>query len=116
MSPSLIRCLLAILALSDVCPAVASKDVAQLLGVKRPSVHRATEILREEALIEKEPYGGIRLTQKGEALAHTLEDQRDGLCILFSRRFGLSMEASARAAFALMGVLDAQDVALLLKA
>ena len=35
MTPALIRCLLAISALSEVCPSVASKDVAQLLGLKQ---------------------------------------------------------------------------------
>ena len=41
MSPSLIRCLLAVLALSEAYDSVLSKDVARLLGIKRPTVHRS---------------------------------------------------------------------------
>ena len=36
MTASLIRCLLAVLALSDTFERVASKDVAHLLGVRKP--------------------------------------------------------------------------------
>ena len=37
MTASQIRCLLAVLALSDQCERVASKDIAQLLGVRKPT-------------------------------------------------------------------------------
>ena len=62
MSISLIRCLLAVLALSESFDVVASKDVAQLLGVKRPTIHRSLEMLQQKGLIHKEPYGDIHLT------------------------------------------------------
>ncbi|MCI5550227.1 MAG: hypothetical protein MR418_03140 [Clostridiales bacterium] len=39
MTASLIRCLLAVLALSDTFERVASKDVAHLLGVRKPTIH-----------------------------------------------------------------------------
>lgn len=65
MSVSLIRCLLAVLALSELRDAVASKDVAQLLGVKRPTIHRTLQLLVEKGLIEKELYGDVFLTEKG---------------------------------------------------
>lgn len=48
MSISLIRCLLAVLALSESFDVVASKDVAQLLGVKRPTIHRSLEMLQQK--------------------------------------------------------------------
>ena len=51
MSVSLIRCLLAVLALSETCDAVASKDVAHLLGVKRPTIHRSLQLLVEKGMI-----------------------------------------------------------------
>ena len=38
MSVSLIRCLLAVLALSENCDAIASKNVARLLGVTKQSI------------------------------------------------------------------------------
>ena len=79
MSVSLIRCLLAVLALSETCDAVASKDVAHLLGVKRPTIHRSLQLLVEKGMIEKELYGDVFLTEKGRAMARTLETRRDDL-------------------------------------
>ena len=71
MSISLIRCLLAVLALSESFDVVASKDVAQLLGVKRPTIHRSLEMLQQKGLIHKEPYGDIHLTDDGMRMAPT---------------------------------------------
>ena len=53
MSSSLIRCLLAVYALSESFEVIASKDVAHLLGVKRPTIHRSLEVLQEKDLIHK---------------------------------------------------------------
>ena len=97
MSPSLIRCLLAVLALSEVYETILSKDVAYLLGVKRPTVHRALEVLNEKGLIQKAPYGDISLTDAGAKLAQTMERTRDDLILLFSDSYGLSPAESAKA-------------------
>ena len=69
MSYSLIRCLLAVLALSNAYDTVLSKNVAHLLDIKRPTVHHALEVLQEKGLIRKELYGDVRLTEEGRALA-----------------------------------------------
>ena len=50
MSAALIRCLLAVYALSENFEIIASKDVAQLLGVKRPTVHRSLQVLQERGM------------------------------------------------------------------
>ena len=109
MSISLIRCLLAVLALSESFDVVASKDVAQLLGVKRPTIHRSLEMLQQKGLIHKEPYGDIHLTDAGRDQAQRME--RDDLSLLFARRYGLPAEESVRAAFALMSALSADSLA-----
>ena len=75
MSVSLIRCLLAVLALSETCDAVASKDVARLLGVKRPTIHRTLQLLVEKGLIEKELYGDVFLTEKGRAVGEQIAER-----------------------------------------
>ncbi len=72
MTPSLIRCLLAVLALSENYPHVASKDVAHLLGVKKPTVHHTLETLRDRELIDKELYGDVHLTETGKHLTGTV--------------------------------------------
>ena len=53
------------LALSDAYDTVLSKNVAHLLGIKRPTVHHALEVLQEKGLIRKELYGDVRLTEEG---------------------------------------------------
>ena len=40
-------------------------DVAQLLGISKPSVNRAMNTLKEQGYIEHEHYGTIRLTKAG---------------------------------------------------
>ena len=110
MTPALIRCLLAISALSEVCPSVASKDVAQLLGLKRPTIHRALEAMRTKGLILKEPYGDIYLTETGVALAHRLEEQRDQLSILFVRKFSLAPDEATRASILLISELKEESL------
>ena len=89
-SYSLIRCLLAVLALSDAYDTVLSKNVAHLLGIKRPTVHHALEVLQEKGLIRKELYGDVRLTEEGRALAMELETQRDELSAVLQELFPLA--------------------------
>ena len=48
---------------------VRSTDVAKILGVSRPSVARAIQVLKENGYIEHESYGAIQLTEKGREKA-----------------------------------------------
>ena len=52
MTVSSMRCLLAVLALSEAFERVASRDVARLMGVRRPTVHNLLAALREKGLID----------------------------------------------------------------
>ena len=110
MSPSLIRCLLAVLALSDPYEKIFSKDVARLLGVKRPTVHRSLTVLQEKNLITKELYGDVHLTDAGRAPAQELETRRDDLTIHLTDAFGLSPEESVKAATVLMSELTPESL------
>ena len=110
MSPSLIRCLLAVLALSDAYEKIFSKDVARLLGVKRPTVHRSLTVIQEKNLITKELYGDVHLTDAGRALAQELETRRDDLTIHLTDAFGLSPEESVKAATVLMSELTPESL------
>jgi DtxR family transcriptional regulator, Mn-dependent transcriptional regulator len=44
-------------------------DIAQRLGVTKPSVSKAMEQLKKEDLISQESYGPVNLTQKGKAIS-----------------------------------------------
>ena len=47
---------------------VRSTDVAKALGVSRPSVARAIQVLKENGYIEHESYGAIQLTEKARLI------------------------------------------------
>lgn len=46
-----------------------STDVAQMLHVTKPSVHRTAATLKKMGLIDKDRYGAAFLTETGKALA-----------------------------------------------
>lgn len=115
MSASLIRCLLVVLALSETYDTVRSKDVAYLLGIKKPTAHRALGVLNDRALIQKAPYGDISLTEEGARQARALERRRDDLILLFSETHGLSPAESMKAALALMSELEDESLNRLLQ-
>ncbi len=66
MSPSKEEYLKAIYRLSEKTKFVRSIDLADYLGVTRPSVHHAVTALQEEGLVVKPLHGEICLTQEGE--------------------------------------------------
>ena len=105
-----IRCMVALLALDGVDRNIASKDVAKLLGVSRPSVHKALDILCRNGVTEKEPYGAVRFTPSGRAIAKAVEARRESLILVFARTFGLSMGESSLAATLLMSELQEESL------
>ena len=44
---------------------VRSVDIAEKLGVSRPSVNNALNILKKEQMVVQEPYGAVSLTCQG---------------------------------------------------
>ncbi|WP_310605206.1 metal-dependent transcriptional regulator [Anaerosporobacter sp.] len=47
-------------------------DVAKYLGLSKPSVNRAINMLKEGEYIEHEHYGTVKLTPKGEKTANNI--------------------------------------------
>ena len=45
---------------------VRSVDIAEKLGVSRPSVNNALNVLKKEQMVVQEPYGAISLTCQGQ--------------------------------------------------
>ena len=105
-----IRFLLAVLSLTTMGEDVASKNIARILGVTRPSVHGMLEQMIERGFIEKARYGRAHLTAKGLAVAQALEVRRDRLLLLFIRRDGFPMDEALIAATSLMGVLKEESL------
>ena len=49
-------------------------DIAQLLGISKPSVNRAMNTLKEQGYIEHELYGTIKLTKAGAEAGKSVYD------------------------------------------
>ncbi len=64
-----IRYLLAIEALDQNDSGVRCVDVAQALGITKPSVHSMMNTLKQLSLLEKSRYGTIHLTAEGKRIA-----------------------------------------------
>lgn len=67
------------------------RDVAESLGVKKPSVVKALFELKRLGLVEQEPYGEIRLTPSGRRSAKSVYD-RHKLLKGFLEGLGVSAE------------------------
>lgn len=69
--------------------AVRTTDIANKLGVSKPSVSRAMSILKEEGYIDQETYGDIFLTAKGLAAAGEVYDRHKKLTVFFRDILGV---------------------------
>lgn len=47
-------------------------DISRVMKVTKPSVTKATDVLKSRGLIEKEGYGPVILTEKGNSLAQAI--------------------------------------------
>lgn len=52
--------------------AVRIKDIAQVMGVRAPTVVGIISLLKEDGLVAQEPYGYLELTQSGREKAKSL--------------------------------------------
>lgn len=105
-----IRFLLAVLSLTPMGEDIASKNIARILGITRPSVHGMLEQMIERGFVEKAHYGRARLTTEGLVLARALEARRDKLMLLFIRRDALPLDEALMAATSLMGALKEESL------
>ncbi|MBQ8081226.1 MAG: MarR family transcriptional regulator [Clostridia bacterium] len=96
------RCLLAVLALSQDGGAIASKDVADRLGIKRPTAHRTLTALADSGWIKKEYYGEISLTPSGREQAERLRLRLNRLTACLTARLSLDCREAEQAAVYLM--------------
>lgn len=65
----------AILVVQEKYGKVQSVNIAREMNVSKPAVHKAMDELIELGYIQKEPYGGIFLTDKGREVAKQIYDK-----------------------------------------
>ena len=71
-------------------------DIANKLGVSKPSVIRAMQILKDDGYVEKEAYGDIFLTSKGKVKAGQVLYRHGTLTEFFTDVLGVSPEQAEK--------------------
>lgn len=64
-----LRYLLTVYELTGSHTGVAAVEISRRMGVSKPSVTRMLGVLAQRGLLVKEPYGKVRLTERGALLA-----------------------------------------------
>jgi DtxR family Mn-dependent transcriptional regulator len=74
--------------------AVRVKQLGDRLGVKMPSVTSALKKLSEQALVEHERYGHIKLTAAGRKLARDVIGRHEALTRFFGHALGIDQKTA----------------------
>jgi DtxR family Mn-dependent transcriptional regulator len=98
LSASLEDYLEAIFFLTRESAVARSKDIADGLGVARPSVTGALRQLAQKGLINYEPYGLVSLTKAGQTRAAGVAKKHDIIKSFFIDILGIDAESAAEAA------------------
>ncbi|MCH3918790.1 MAG: metal-dependent transcriptional regulator [Spirochaetia bacterium] len=75
---------------------VRSIDIGRQLGVSRPSVNRAVNVLASQGYLEHETYGNVVLTDKGRRYAQRVYGRHTALARYLHEILGVSQEISVR--------------------
>jgi DtxR family Mn-dependent transcriptional regulator len=98
LSASLEDYLEAILNVADAAGTAHSKDIAENLGVAKPSVTGALRILAKKGLVNYKPYGCVTLTAAGADLAAKVAKKHDIIKSFFTDILGVNGPAAQKAA------------------
>ena len=71
-------------------------EIADILGVTKPSVSKAMSQLLEDGYIDKELYGHITLTEKGRQAADKVVKKRRLIISYLQHSLGLSKEEASK--------------------
>ncbi len=74
---------------------VRSIDVSEYMSFSKPSVSRAMGLLRQDGYIEIDRKGGIHLTDKGLAVAHSIYDRHETMSAILEV-MGVGAETAQR--------------------
>ena len=71
---------------------VRSVDIAEKLGVSRPSVNNALNVLKKEQMVVQEPYGAISLTCQGVLYGQSIYGRHTTLFDFLHKVLGVEPE------------------------
>lgn len=67
-------------------------DLSRVLNVTKPSVTKATELLKSRGLLDKEGYGPVKLTEEGRNMAEQILIRHDIIAKCLRKTLKLSEE------------------------
>ncbi len=76
-------------------------DIANVLGITKPSVNKAINNLKELDLVEYEKYSDISLTKAGENIAKELLKRQDIMYIFLNKIIGVEEERAIKDSIAM---------------
>ncbi len=85
-------------------------DIAQRLGVSKPSVLTALRALEDRGLLEHERYRGVILTEKGELQAQAIRERHTFLTNFLINVVGVSQETAEKDACRMEHVLSEETL------
>ena len=100
----------AILELSLTGDPIRSVQIANMLGVSRASVNKATEVLKEAGMITKERYSSVQLTEKGREAAKLVQKRHIVLKRFLHEVLGVEEEVASRDACRMEHVISPQTL------
>ncbi|HLW22615.1 MAG TPA: metal-dependent transcriptional regulator [Sphaerochaetaceae bacterium] len=100
----------AVLELEQERGTVRLTDVANRIGVTKPSVSRAMKILQTEGYIHQETYGAIELTAKGRKKASQVYSRHRTLTRFLEDVLGLDPETAENDACRMEHILSAKTM------
>ncbi len=83
-------------------------EIARRLGVSKPSVTKAMNLLKEKGLVNKESYGSITLTQKGKAVSERIYSNHKMISLYLEHSLGLSPDEAGSNACKMEHILSAE--------
>lgn len=75
-----------------------SKDIAEALGVSKPSVTGALQVLSRKGLVNYKPYGFVTLTNKGYIKASSIARKHDVITKFLVDILGVDLSTAQQAA------------------
>lgn len=75
---------------------VRSVDIANRMGVSRPSVNKAMHNLKDRGFITQEKYGNIKLTEAGENMAQMIHNRHKTIRSFLLDVIGVSKETAEK--------------------
>lgn len=81
-------------------------EIAEYLGVSKPSVSKAMKYLKEKGLVNQEAYGTITLTKRGKEISEQIYTSHKLLALFLEHSLGLAADKADESACRMEHVLS----------